>query len=169
MIVISVVGVWNIAQTNQRGNLRLKIATSSAMIVIKRWLFKTEKVFWVRVWSRRRHYNGDDYFGSEALLYLLCRLYLTRMVPSSPELSRVLPSHWPDLLSYCCPVGAIVGPDHHDEDHELDHHDDKTFCVKGNNGAIARTTGRAFIHSASLPQGIRWRQWGREGELLIMN
>ena len=25
------------------------MATSSAMIVIKRWLFKTEKVFWVRV------------------------------------------------------------------------------------------------------------------------
>ena len=32
------------------------------------------------------------------------------MVPSSPELSRVLPSHCPDLLSYCWPVGAIVGP-----------------------------------------------------------
>ena len=35
---------------------------------------------------------------------------LTKMVPSSPELSRVLPSHCPDLLSYCWPVGAIVGP-----------------------------------------------------------
>ena len=33
-----------------------------------------------------------------------------QMVPSSPELSRVLPSHCPDLLSYCWPVGAIVGP-----------------------------------------------------------
>ena len=38
------------------------------------------------------------------------------MVPSSPELSRVLPSHWPDLLSYCWPVGAIVGPGRHRSD-----------------------------------------------------
>ena len=38
------------------------------------------------------------------------------MVPSSPELSRVLPSHWPDLLSYCWPVGAIVGPGQHRSD-----------------------------------------------------
>ena len=38
------------------------------------------------------------------------------MVPSSPELSRVLPSHWSDLLSYCWPVGAIVGPGQHRSD-----------------------------------------------------
>ena len=38
------------------------------------------------------------------------------MVPSSPELSRVLPSHCPDLLSYCWPVGAIVGPGQHRSD-----------------------------------------------------
>ena len=77
-------------------------------------------------------------------MYLLCRLYLTRMVPSSPELSRVLPSHWPDLLSYCCPVGAIVGPGRHHDDEEDDleaDHDVETFCVKWNNGTIARTTG----------------------------
>ena len=97
-----------------------------------------------RISSLRGHYlNGMVLKGIS---------YLTKMVPSSPELSRVLPSHWPDLLSYCCPVGAIVGPGHRggEEDAHQGHHGFETFCIKGDNGTIAWTTGRALVHSTTL-------------------
>ena len=74
------------------------------------------------------------------------------MVPSSPELSRVLPSHWPDLLSYCCPVGAIVGPDHHGDDHDdnrdVDHDVDQPFVSKG---IMEQSPGRLAEHLYTAP------------------
>ena len=89
---------------------------------------------------------------------------LTKMVPSSPELSRVLPSHCPDLLSYCWPVGAIVGPGQPRSDQGGRSRRSRgrsrrgkwwrchvgTFCVKRDDWAISGTTRRALVHSTSL-------------------
>ena len=106
----------------------------------------------------------------------------TRIVPSSPELWRVLPSHWPDLLSYCWPVGAIVGPGGHCITitnatisltislittttiftttvtitiHLL------TLCVEGNDLAVAWLCGRALVDGAAAVHaglaGVRLR------------